>query len=212
LARGTIIEYKPFALDKMRSIQVTSKIDLSALDYLQGAPDTVYPSVRNYSFPDTLTAVTYYYWWATVSGDQADTAYDVAFDIRITQGYRGPCNAYITERYTSNPAAPGFLAGVGGIYKFNPVAVSFPVVYGSSPPPRAFAKTITIPATIHAAITPTANASGGSSVSPGGLPTIAATTPTAIPAAGTLLLVDLEMERWRFGLWVQRSIQIEVPA
>ena len=210
LARGSTIEYKPMGMDGLRSIKVTSSIDLSAIDYLQGAADTVYYGSANYSFPDVLTA-------AEFGAAESIAANGVGWDFNavpvfvVTEGYRGPCLARITERYTSNPASPAFLASIptptsirGGTG-----TVGYVATRTTDTSARALARVWNVPNSLHAAITMTHY----------GVPvdvddviwatSIAATNPTTTPTGW--LVADVNPELWKFGIWVYRITEIIHP-
>ena len=100
LARGTTIEYKPMGMDALRAIKITSSIDLSTIDFMQGAPDVVYYGSNPYSFPDVLNSAS----WINVeafltSSKGTNWSFDAEPFFNLTEGYKGPCLARITERY-----------------------------------------------------------------------------------------------------------------
>lgn len=212
LARGTIIEYRPMNMDKLRSIQIVSKIPLDAIDYLNGAADKVYETIQNYGFPDTLTAAGFY--WAEAWNAAGHWDFDLSLYAKIKDGYRGPCRAIITERYTSNPAAPAFLASLPSVTTFSPEAIAIPVAYyyASSTTARSFARTFTIPPTLHANLTLTDTGSSPTNDTGGShLTTTGATTPTGI-TAGTSYTISIDPSPWRFGVWLYRMTTIIAPS
>ncbi len=210
LPRGTTIEYKAMGMDALRAIRVVSSIDIAALDYLQGASDTVYTGSESYTFPDVLNYADWVNAEAT-SGDDERWDFNAVPDFGLTEGYRGPCRARITERYTSNPASPAFLAGLpsptavrGG---FSTVGYIFTRTTDSHA--QALARVFPVPNSIHGAI----------SMGDNGFPvndsfgyyfgSIPATPTTATPTGW--LVVDVKPEKWKFGMWVYRIIEIIHP-
>lgn len=112
LPKGVVDEYKNFG-DKLRSIQIVSKLDLNA-DYLNGFPDIVYQGTVNDSFPnEILVAPQLFLVWA-LSGD-GHMRLDIAPTVRVHYGYQGPCTAIIVERRTFQPLSDAFLNGFTGL-------------------------------------------------------------------------------------------------
>lgn len=208
LARGTVIEYHPMDMDKLRSIQVVSKLAVDSLDYLQGAADVVHQGFHNFAFPDQLDSLSWVWAWAA-SG--SDFAFDIGLHAQITEGFRGACRARFTDRYTSNPAAPAFLAALPAPYVFLPEALSIPGggYHAADGRAKAWIRIFTVPPTLHSNLT-IGNPPTDPDI-PGSQPTTTgATTPAAVPAA-TYIPVDVQAEKWRFGLWVYRIVEILTP-
>ena len=209
LPRGTTIEYKPMGMDGLRAIKVISSIDLSSLDYLQGAADVVYYGSENFSFPDVLESASWGNAEAYTPG--VTWAFDATPAFILTEGYRGPCRARITERYVSNPSAPGFLDNLpvptaiqGGTSLVGFAFAGFSGTHGV-----ATARVWQVPNSIHGAITMAeggrpAYATAGNYVSD-----IPATPTTTTPLGW--LVADTKPEKWRFGMWVWRVIEIIHP-
>jgi len=208
LERGTIREYKSLNWDKLRTIQITAKVDIDGLDVLRNGTAKTYYAQHRFSFPDELTSAEYY-WAEAWDGSGDDWAFDVALEAVIKQGYTGPCAALITEFYTSNPgriAAPA-------ITSFRPVAVSIPYAFVFYGPSRASAaaRTFTIPPTLHAAITIGNSSSVAPNATDGSIYTsIPATSPTAATGLGAIT-VAYEPSKFRFGLTFYQKIQIYNP-
>jgi len=73
---------------------------------------------------------------------------------------------------------------------------------------QASARTWSIPASIHDEI----NIGGGVILDNGSFTNVLpATTPTALPAPGTLITKSVDVERWRFGVFFKRVTEIYVP-
>jgi hypothetical protein len=113
----------------------------------------VYYSTHPYNWPDVLTDARY----ICVATDTftGDPVGDVALKLTIKEGPRGPSRARITERYTSNPSAPGFIASLPAVTRFKPQAHSLGMVrvVASGGSAQLSARTFTIPATLHEAMT-----------------------------------------------------------
>ena len=211
LARGTIIEYRPMDMDKLRSIQIVSKIPLDSVDWNNGAPDRVYQTTQRYTFPDRLNSVAIQ-WAYAASG--TDFAMDLGPVIDITRGFSGDCWATITERITSNPSNSAFMAAFPAVHSFYPEPYTVPMgwYYAANGRAQAVIRTFTIPETIHAAVTVSL-----AGVQPPGSPTAivdtvpATPSPNTYPLAGTRIFVDTQVDKWRFGMWVYRFVEIICP-
>jgi hypothetical protein len=209
LARGTIIEYKAMGFDKYRSIKITSQMYISEIDWVSGAADLVYPSVINHSFPDELISADWIGLPGDFNGGNNNTA---SMLVNIREGYRGPCVARITERFTSNPYSASFLAALPTPTTFAPQAHSVPYwpdPVGSFNSESRFT-TFNIPATIHPQITVTVLHEGGATETPIYSPTIAATSGTTTVGTG-YHVIGIEPERGRFGMWRYRIIEAKAP-
>lgn len=177
-------------LDKWRSISIASILDLTSLP-----ADRTFPITLRHSLPDTLTAAGFI---VAVSGD--GNAVDIGLDRVIKEGYSGPCNGMQTEKYMSAGTYASWTPP--NITQFFPESVSITGVYTSATAARIM--TFTIPPTLHEAID-----SSGASI-PG--TAIAATTPTELPANGTLILTDIQPEKWRFGVYKVNLVYVEVKS
>jgi hypothetical protein len=194
------IDVKP--IDKWRSIQITSKLDATTLP----APIT-WETTATYTFENTLLSATFL--WAAVTGPCCYT-FASALELEIDQGYSGPCRAKITESYTNGPPAD-----VVGITQFFPkgFTIGYAWAVGSSNPDTcnlcsADARTWPVPPTLHPEIT----ISGGVILSNGSFTsTLPATDPTGLPAPGTLITKEVEVDQWRFGVFYRRQTEIYVP-
>jgi hypothetical protein len=188
-------------IDKWRSIQITSRLDPDSL------PGTVtWKTTDTYPFPNTLVAATWL--WALATDD---CCYDfaMALETEILEGYSGPCVAQITESFTNGPPLDTPV-----LTQFFPQGYSLGYAWAVTSPDedcrlcQAVAQTIAIPSTIHAEIT----IAGGVILDNGTFTsTLPATTPTALPAPGTLITKSVDVERWRFGVFFRRVTEIYVP-
>lgn len=187
-------------LDKWRSLTIASKLDPATLPLPQQ-----WETTDQYSFPNTLVSATWI-WASAASGCCYD--FDMALETEITEGYAGPCRALVTESFTDGPPLD-----VVTITQFFPQGymVGFAWAFaagGDCTTCRASARTWGIPPTIHDEIT-----IGGAVILVGGTftNTLPATVPTAIPPSGTLITRNVDVERWRFGIFYRRITQIYVP-
>jgi hypothetical protein len=191
--------------DKWRSISIASTIpdDLSELN-------ETYPVTRNHIFPDTVTNVELVNVWASAGNSTNESfSYDLALKYKLKSGYRGPCDARIIETYTTAPDATSY-----PVTKFFPeeflATSTFWYYFASDSAVHTQARVFQfkLPSSLHAEfdLTPLTPPSGEADSL-----FIPATDPVALPATGTLITVDRDSERWRFGIWRNRVTQIYVP-
>ncbi len=145
--RGTTISYAPRGGSSIVSVRTVTTSPLLTMDFLHGAPDLDIPGNHPYQWPDVLVAGDYYAASSASSGGGYNGA--IALKLGITEGPQGKSKALIRRRYTSNPAAPGFLDNIPPIQRWFKSAHSLAAV--ASFDGHADSKTFTVPATIHAA-------------------------------------------------------------
>lgn len=208
IVSGVVTEIQP--LDKWRSIQIVGKFNPST----PVGTDTVIGGLRSsFTFPDVLTSVS---WLEALARRGNRVAFDFAMQTGITAGYSGPCEARLTERVDLVAGAP-----VGWTYtEFKPrprrEVIGCTVAGVTVDSMRASALTIVIPETLHGALTitePFAALVGNADTSRAikSTTSILATSPTDNPASGTWILKDLTTERWRFGHYIHRMLEIKCP-
>lgn len=209
VARGTTIEYKPMGMDALRAVKITTQLDITDLDYMRGAADRVYYSTHPYNWPDVLNSARYICVTTDLTGDPVG---DVALILDITEGARGPSRARITERWTSNPAATGFISSLPAITRFKPKAHSLGMVriVASGGQAQLSARTFTIPATLHDNITVAIDAYEAAVAY-----TQAGYIEQDIPATddytyipGGWIVADVQPEQYNHGMWLFRLIEV----
>jgi len=194
------VDIKP--LDKWRSVYIASKLDTSSL------PSTlIWETTAEYSFPHTLIGATWL--WGAASAPCAYD-YDASLVLDMHQGYAGPCRAKVTESFSNGPPATTI-----SVTTFFPQSHMIGYAWAFACDPggdvgiaRAAARTFNIPPSLHAAITIAGSVTLVNGVFTDTLP---ATTPTALPASGSLITKSCEVERWRFGVFYRRLVELYVP-
>jgi hypothetical protein len=186
---STYTEVSP--LDKWRSVQIATTVpdDLSDLD-------RDYASVVNHAFPDTLLDASLDY-AAASNSDGFIVDYGLSFN--LIQGYRGACDAHIYEIYTNGPPS-----SLPTVTKFFPQEHRRTVEAFSASDNHLFARVweFVFPNSLHDTITVS---------NTGGSMTIPATDPIALPTSGTEIVVDIQTERWKYGIYVSKIIKVLVP-
>jgi hypothetical protein len=206
---GQITEYQP--LSKYRSIQIVSKINTAIAWEISGsAADEVYYGTANYNFPNEIhenPSVNVYFAFA-----DDNLAIDFGWDVKVLEGYSGPCRAKFTTRYTFNPQNAAFQAALPTVTLIEPRSdvINDGFVY-SGGNLIARATQFIVPSTLHGTleIDVTGTAPPVTNL-PGPIATIPATNPTSIPA-GTEIVVSVRPVRWRFGLWVYNFVSVFHP-
>jgi hypothetical protein len=193
-------------IDKWRSIQITSKLDLDSVPSSRQWETTL-----EHSFPNTLNGLLWL--WQSVVGVNAYD-FDTALIMDITQGYAGPCRALVTESFSDGPPVD-----VVAITQFFPQAHTIGYSWwvgidlsgecdACQDFVRATARTFPVPAALHDNLT----IGGGVVLSGGGITgSLPATVPIALPASGTLITKAVDVEPWRFNIFYRRMVQIYVP-
>jgi hypothetical protein len=195
-------------MDALRAIKVTSAIDLTALDWLHGAPDKVYYGSQNHAFPDVLVSAD----WIDVEGWNSSPhwSFDAVPYFKVTEGYRGPCIAEITERYTSNPQSVTFQAAVPVPTAIQGGTSTVGYAFATAFPAAAIARTWQTPNSIHDDITMTHTTGIPAHADTGAWFSDIPATPTTVTPTG-FITVNVQPEKWQFGLWVYRIIKIKHP-
>lgn len=200
---GTITEYQSTE-NKYRTIQIVSRIPSTP------PADYVFYTYAQYRFPDVIKGTPNIAVALAESGG-GSISQDVGLDMDIREGYAGPCKARVTRRFTYTPNA-AFLASLPALTIFNPQAHSVYTAFTLASDTQAIARITTfgIPQTLHPALTfgvvPSLPGSGDWVT-----PSIPATTPTNIPAAGSWIVADVNLNQYRFGLWIADIMEIQVP-
>lgn len=207
---GFFCENKTF--DSYRSIQIGSKVLTATLP----ATETFIGSRPYNGFPDVLTALDVGLVWAyAFTGSKYALQSDITFKSVIKEAPKGPfvsrlTREYFTSKPTSEPTVTVFRAEAISVY----AEQWWWKVSGGNAYATAQARTFNISPTLHAAITIGSTASGETApaeadfiISPS---TLAATTPTALPSAGTWLIIDVQTVEWRkLGVWVRETLEIK---
>jgi hypothetical protein len=155
-----------------------------------------YATVVNHAFPNTLIDVTLD---AVFASDGCSTVIDVGLSYTLLQGYRGACDGHIYEVYTNGPPS-----ALPTVTKFFPQSYIKTVGFANACGSRLFARIweFDIPYSLHDLIV-VANTYGTI--------TIPATSPTALPPSGTEITIDIQTERWKYGIYVTKIINVIMP-
>lgn len=207
------VEYQD--LTAVYSAKITSTVPTDLL-WENGGADFTYEATVNHRFPDQITENPIIY--GSVLYNTTTYASDYGWDIRVEEGYAGPCRAVITERYTADPTDAAFIAALPAPTAVFPEAqLVFLREYGftgSADSQRAFAKVtnFAVPLTLHPQLTiqtdlaPIASPSGFTYSDP-----IPATTPTGFTAGDTYVVVN-EPQRVGVGkVWLYRIVTLYHP-
>jgi hypothetical protein len=177
-------------LDKWRSVSIATTVpsDLSSLN-------RDYAGVVRHDFPDTLLSAVLDYADACNAGG---CVYDFGIEYDLLRGYSGPCDAHIYEIYTNGPPT-----SLPTVTKFFPREDRRAVAASSASDTHLFAHVweFVFPYSLHDTIVVTNTASI----------TLPATTPTGLPVSGTEIVKDIQTERWKYGIYISRVINIIVP-
>jgi hypothetical protein len=201
---GSYVDVKP--LDKWRSIQIASKLDLDTLPESRTWETTI-----EHRFPNTLQGAEWL--WAAASAPFAHD-FEMALVLDMVEGYAGPCRAKVTESFSEGAPATtvtptifcpqGHLVGFAWAFAADPSGDCGTCI-GIA---RANARTWAIPPTLHDEIE-----IGGAVILNNGTFTsiLPATIPTALPAPGTLITKEVDVDPWRFNIFYRRLVEIYVP-
>lgn len=183
---GTYDEIQP--LNKWRSIQIVSSLNVSSLPI-----NKTYGATIRHSFPNILESL-------DTSVLIVGSTVDVAMKYQLTEGYSGPCVSRITEKWLTGAAYEAYTPPA--ITKYKPQSTQF-FFYGSI---NSTAKIFEFrsPLALHGTITPTV---AGLAVDPTTLP---ATDPVGY-SSGDYIYVDVQPEKWRFGVWHIFEIEAKIP-
>lgn len=174
-------------VNKFKSILIISSIDESTLP----EPKTWKSTIRH-AFPDILTELEILA--ATDGGDKIE----LAMHYELLEGYSGPCEAQFTERYMK--AADFATYSPPDVTVFKPASTQF---FFASTAPRIWS--FRTPRSLHGAFTPSVD--GITPFPSGGIP---ATTPTGY-SSGDQVLVSVQPEKWRLGVWKVTEIVVTIP-
>jgi hypothetical protein len=133
--------------------------------------------------------------------------WDFGLSYTLLRGYRGACDGHIYEVYTNGPPS-----GLPTVTKFFPQSAIRTVSFSSGCDDsggepcagRVFARVweFEFPMSLHDLIVVE---------NTGFTMTIPATTPTALPASGTEITVDIQTERWKYGIYITKIINVIMP-
>jgi hypothetical protein len=190
---GTVREVK--ILDKWRSVQMTSKLNVATLP----APVTWF-STQTHSFPPELIDAVID-WASATCGCSSSFSADLVANMKQ---YTGEVKTRITERFY-NGVPPDDIT----LTQFFPQSHNFGYAWASfcgdsdgNCVTKSGAPHFHIPLCLHGAL----------SLSIGLFTTwsFAATTPAALPH-GSYIMYDINVERWRFGVFRRTLVEILVP-
>lgn len=204
---NVVTEYQN--LTAVYSAKIITTIPAS-IAWENGGADFVYWGTTNYRWPDQVTEDPVIIVAAAITG--SSFAIDYGWDIKVEEGYAGPCAAKITERYTFDPTDAAFIAALPAPTQVFPEAETIwistaGIIAGSA---RADVLSFPIPMTLHPALEITTNivpAGGGTTWKT----EVAATVPTGFSTGDSILQVS-EPQRVGIGnLWMVRIIEIFHP-
>lgn len=178
-------------IDKWRSVQIVSSLNENSLP-----ADFTFETIVRHSFPDVIQAAGMVPQWL-ISTDGTSNA--IGLTINPIQGYSGPCNARVKEKYLTAAEFALYTAPV--ITKFWPQGFSFPA-FTYAGVSRVDVSHFNIPVSLHPAKTLTFDGFG--------FVDVPATNPTTLPF-GSYIYIDVQPERWRFGVWKVSEIEVLVP-
>ncbi len=191
------IEVEP--IDKWRSLKITSTLRANTVP-----ADTRYPLTQRESFPDELRDITFavLFHEAVFGGGgyvNAPPQYN------LVQGYSGPCNARVTEKYmTEAQYATWDTVAVGTIFPKRPSVTHF------FPQANRIAVELGAGAALYTAELPMSLHPETKSVTGQIVLTVPATVPPELPY-GSWIVVGIRPEKWRFGIRYIEIIEVQVP-
>lgn len=211
LAEGTTIEYQD--ITDVYTAEITTVVPTS-IAWENGGEDFVYSGFVNHRFPDQINIEDVPTIVVVSALTGTAIAADYAWDIKVKEGYSGPCRATITERYTFDPTDAAFIAALPIPTSVFPKAETIWVyIYGSSGDnPFAQVRSFPVPMTLHPAFEVEILEKGSfTGYNRDFKPTISATNPTGFHAGDTMTLVSEPQRLGIGGLWVCRIIEIVHP-
>ena len=199
---GNVTEIQP--VDRWRSIQIVTNV--SAANRTE-----IIPGVFNYRFPAVLKSWGFYWTWGTASsGDNLSHDRDAALVFNVEEGFTAACRGRTRRVITCHPES---VTDENPVVNFKPQSqtVAWLSSYGYSSSKtvwaRAAVRTWQTPLSLHSALQATGDAppfNGAINVlaiDDQYTNTLDATTPTGIPAAGTLMTIGLDVRRLKLGYW-----------
>lgn len=213
VADNITIEYQDLTANY--SAKITTTVPSNLL-WEEGGADFVYEGTVNHRWPDQIEQAPVI--WVinsfNASGDYA-TAY--GWDIKVIEGYVGPCRAVIAERYTADPTDAAFIAALPAPTQIFPQAQTiFYYEYGAygSNVQNALARinTFPVPLTLHPGFEIVIERRGSQTgTTTDHTTSLNITTPTGFNSGDSILLVSAP-ERIGVGkVWVVRMITIYKP-
>jgi hypothetical protein len=206
LADGVVREYQDLSARYTAEITTTVPTDIA---WENDGEDFVYEGTIETRFPDQVTEdpvviVAFAY------SNEGTLAVSYGWDIKVEEGYAGPCRAVITERYTFDPTDAAFIAALPSPTQVFPKAetvwVSTAGLFNNGP--RADVLSFVVPLTLHPELEITANVPGSPAT---WKPTVEATVPTQFSTGDSILKVSEPQRVGIGGLWVVRMIELFHP-
>lgn len=208
---GVTIEYQDLTARHSAKITTTIPADIA---WENDGPDFVYEGTVNVRFPDQITEDPVII-VAFAIANSGSASFDYGWDLKVEEGYSGPCRAVITERYTFDPTAQDFKDSLPSPTQVFPKAetiwISTAGIFNNSP--QANVINFVIPLTLHRLLTVTSNVPNSGSPTSGTAwkETVEATVPTKFETGDSMLQVS-EPQRVGIGkLWLVRFIEIFHP-
>jgi hypothetical protein len=209
LADGVTIEYQDLTAVYSAKITTTVPADIA---WENDGEDFIYEATVSHRFPDQITEdpVIIVAFLLNSNG----VAIDYGWDVKVEEGYAGPCRAVITERYTFDPTDAAFIAALPAPTQVFPKAQTiFIRSYGlDNGRPIADVQSFVVPMTLHPILTVDQDVNGTvQDVTIDVTPPLDATVPTGFSTGDSMLIVT-EPQRVGIGkLWVCRFIEIFHP-
>lgn len=206
---GTTIEYQD--ITDVYSAEITTEVPAD-IAWEEGGDDYVYSAFVNHRFPDQIEEVPTIQVVAVLA--TTGFAADYGWDIRVKEGYAGPCVATVAERYTFDPTDAAFIAGLPAPTEVFPAAETvFIYTYGlSGDNPFARVLTFPVPLTLHPAYEILVEQHGTfTGMTVDWRHSLTATVPTGFNSGDTMTVVSEPQRLGVGGLWVVRIITITHP-
>ena len=196
---GAYVEHQ--ALDKWRTLRISSKVDTSSLASLK----RTWYGTHAYQFPDVLLAVDLAWAYAYT---QSDFSYESKILFRVKSMAIKQCPAKFVRTFlNSEPTEPS-------IYSFQPQEHTiFHTAWKVNTAGKAWAGVTTAqtPLAIHGAISLPPGFAGEAEGSGSGEPFTELTPTSPADWPTSFILVDQQTEQWRLGIWVQTEIFVKLP-
>lgn len=212
MTQNDALDYKTF--DRWSSIQIVCKIPA----LVGGNWTRTYASSMQHRFPDVLLSAGFL--WASAIAGTGFEALDIALECQIQKGYEGVCVSRVTDILTYNPNPYDAVGNPSGLRIpdltiWHPKIYELPAAYAIAGPQQATARCITfrIPPVIHTGITLAYSSGIGTpsgATSNGGDITLTQTD-SSLPTSGSYYVADITTEKWRFGSYLVRILEIKHP-
>ena len=197
-ACGSITEIQP--VDRWRSIQIKTSVAAANRE-------EIIPGVFSFRFPAVLKRAGFYWTYASATNSTNhahDRDFTLVFDVE--EAFTQACKGRTRRVITCDPAS---VTDENSVVTFKPQSqtVCMLTAYGYNSPKtvwaRAGVRTWQTPLSLHAAITLETPPpwTGALTVDDEYKNDLTATSPTGLPAAGTLMTIGMDVRRLKLGYW-----------